>query len=1113
MCWVLGSNDFMSERRPSSEKFLTMDALVEDVSSVMDLLDIHHARHLVNENVVFERLETESLTSSTSGHELVNRVVQSFLVEFGLALPEEGPDIIPLPAVAAGPTSDRISNAHSPEVWVLSPSTVQALDEPYSPLPQCSDSIPSTDVKEMNKPSEDVPEDSKQPAASQNCGGELPDKSLTIDLASVSGQSSSGSSAGAGSLGAIPMQPSGQSSAGSSASAGSLGAIPKQPNTKDIVTTAVQKAVLLLDEPMEAVSVAASNVVDRIAFQDRHTPLKLKFSSSNPAEDGISSPSKRSRIEPLNESEKLIKSPNLRFPSSNSDSKRSPKSERVAARVGTLSEMFPEADPDYLWNRCENVSDDDSFNALIVQMLSDNDYPRVLDLKVDRHASAGSSKDLKFYKSTVSENQEIRLHSSSAKVSSSYPPVTNSNSVPVTSTTVASSSKPVKSEPLASTLKATAHSSETLKSEPSASTSKAPASTAKPLKSEPSASTSKAPAFSQDTDVKKEKIQMSSLSEVKRRLSLENGSEAAAVLREPWEDQLDTFLQIFPEADPSFLEEKARLLIGKEDELRVFVAEALEKKDYPSRKDWQWRQDQLALQKKYTEEFSIPNFLEIIPDPFTYFADQKRNPSHQNNQATMFLRNKYRKLRVTDITSAFSRNKYNLTLTCRELDNWKGTELKSRRNQVDYDLTRHDGGKGINVPFLQEAKENGELLECQCCYDSEVMLEDIRPCSEGQHIFCVTCVQRSSEQRIGDGHTTFPCLADCSSEFNLQTLRGILKPTVFSRLVQRKQVEEVKAAGIEDLVQCPFCDFCNIPPREDKIFRCLNPDCMKESCRLCKEISHVPLRCEEVEKKSETEMRTYIENQMTEALVRTCWKCARKFVKEDGCNKMTCQCGAMMCYICRQPVQNYSHFNGQGGDAYEKCPLYSDHHALEVAEVKKVAEQAKKEVMARMPNSSLKHDPTKILPVYQGPPRNDDSDSDLEDEEIDNDEYFDFYEPRARGWLDYFDDDIFGEDELGEEEEEEVEQEEEEEVEQEEEEGEDNKGDHDETLGEDEEDEDQEDDDQDDEEGEEDENEDQEDEDDQDDDDDEDDEDEDDEDQGDEELEDDEEQEEEDYEW
>lgn len=78
----------------------------------------------------------------------------------------------------------------------------------------------------------------------------------------------------------------------------------------------------------------------------------------------------------------------------------------------------------------------------------------------------------------------------------------------------------------------------------------------------------------------------------------------------------------------------------------------------------------------------------------------------------------------------------------------------------------------------------------------------------------------------------------------------------------------MKAAGIEDLEFCPFCDFATIPITDNKIFQCLNPDCMKESCRQCKETSHVPLRCDEVEKPADIQARTYVEENMTEALLR-----------------------------------------------------------------------------------------------------------------------------------------------------------------------------------------------------------------------------------------------------
>lgn len=78
--------------------------------------------------------------------------------------------------------------------------------------------------------------------------------------------------------------------------------------------------------------------------------------------------------------------------------------------------------------------------------------------------------------------------------------------------------------------------------------------------------------------------------------------------------------------------------------------------------------------------------------------------------------------------------------------------------------------------------------------------------------------------------------------------------------------------------------------------------------RLCKEPNHVPLRCDEVEKQGETSMRTYIEARLTEAMIRRCHRCQKAFVKEFGCNKMTCTCGATSCYVCRAKDIDYDHF-------------------------------------------------------------------------------------------------------------------------------------------------------------------------------------------------------------
>ncbi|KAG8240110.1 hypothetical protein J437_LFUL019721, partial [Ladona fulva] len=72
--------------------------------------------------------------------------------------------------------------------------------------------------------------------------------------------------------------------------------------------------------------------------------------------------------------------------------------------------------------------------------------------------------------------------------------------------------------------------------------------------------------------------------------------------------------------------------------------------------------------------------------------------------------------------------------------------------------------------------------------------------------------------------------ADCKAEFSLTTLQGILTPSVFGKLVQRLQMEEINAAGIEGLETCPSCPYSTIPNPEDKIFKCLNPECLRETC-------------------------------------------------------------------------------------------------------------------------------------------------------------------------------------------------------------------------------------------------------------------------------------------
>jgi hypothetical protein len=129
-------------------------------------------------------------------------------------------------------------------------------------------------------------------------------------------------------------------------------------------------------------------------------------------------------------------------------------------------------------------------------------------------------------------------------------------------------------------------------------------------------------------------------------------------------------------------------------------------------------------------------------------------------------------------------------------------------------------------------------------------------------------------------------------------------------------------------------------------FQCLHPTCSRVSCTRCLAAWRDPHACFESEK---TSLRTAIEASATAAVKRTCPRCMLSFVKSSGCNKLVCNCGYIMCYVCRQEIssrEGYAHFcqhfRPHGGvcDECERCDLYGDED--EEAAIRRAAETAER---------------------------------------------------------------------------------------------------------------------------------------------------------------------------
>ena len=235
------------------------------------------------------------------------------------------------------------------------------------------------------------------------------------------------------------------------------------------------------------------------------------------------------------------------------------------------------------------------------------------------------------------------------------------------------------------------------------------------------------------------------------------------------------------------------------------------------------------------------------------------------------------------------------------------------------------------------------LLECQCCfveYDFKVMIS----CRSGGHLFCMECLRKHTEQRvfgIGNfgsvrGNMVKPqeaenkkaleilCMASgCVSGFDDRVLSKALPKKVLHKYDELRYKANI--ANMPDVSTCPKCNFTaaiinnhaafhpsiQLPPTH-LLFHC--PQCRFKSCRSCHEEYHPNIaRCDLVESKTEASGRNKVEEAMTLALVRICPRngCRKKFLKSDGCNKMTCPCGCLVCNVCRVEIPAnvaYNHF-------------------------------------------------------------------------------------------------------------------------------------------------------------------------------------------------------------
>lgn len=232
----------------------------------------------------------------------------------------------------------------------------------------------------------------------------------------------------------------------------------------------------------------------------------------------------------------------------------------------------------------------------------------------------------------------------------------------------------------------------------------------------------------------------------------------------------------------------------------------------------------------------------------------------------------------------------------------------------------------------EQYQKNGQLIECGCCC-GEFAFEEMTQCTDG-HLFCKECLVKYAQEAVfGSGRSELSCMdGSCTCSFPTSELEKVLPENILCKYYERQAEEAIAATCADELVRCPFCNFPALLDKDISLFSCPNPRCRKESCRKCHVVwkEHAGKTCEQVMERDEIRLRVAFEEKMTAARVRKCHKCSTGLVKSEGCNRMSCRCGAFMCYLCRDPINGYNHFcqharsPGAPCRHCRKCSLWTD---------------------------------------------------------------------------------------------------------------------------------------------------------------------------------------------
>lgn len=211
----------------------------------------------------------------------------------------------------------------------------------------------------------------------------------------------------------------------------------------------------------------------------------------------------------------------------------------------------------------------------------------------------------------------------------------------------------------------------------------------------------------------------------------------------------------------------------------------------------------------------------------------------------------------------------------------------------------------------ESAAANEDCVVCWGLADNPV----ITKCN---HVYCTECFEHSCSAASSAGKDfSINCHGDmgkCKETFSLEELQEILSSKTF---------EDILEASFSSYIQRHPQLFRYCPkPNCNTIYRVTSTmhfntctECCTVVCTSCQQ-PHEHKTCAEFEDESSGRYEATVKL-MQKIGIKSCPKCKTSIEKTDGCNHISCRCGAHLCWVCLEVFQSsdrcYDHMKEKHG--------------------------------------------------------------------------------------------------------------------------------------------------------------------------------------------------------